>query len=67
MSQEALKLAVNQGIWATLFVILLFYVLRTNEKRELQLRDIIDKLADRLGILDNIEKSIEEIKINLRR
>ena len=67
MPQEILKLAIGQGLWAALFVVLLFYVLRTNEKRELQLRGIIDKLADKLGVLDNIEKSIEEIKIDLRR
>lgn len=67
MPEELLKLAMNQGLWAAMFVVLLFYVLRTNEKREQQLRCIIDKLADKLGILDNIEKSIEEIKIDLRR
>ncbi|NMB42491.1 MAG: bacteriocin [Firmicutes bacterium] len=67
MPEELLKLAMNQGLWAAMFVALLFYVLRTNEKREQQLRCIIDKLADKLGILDNIEKSIEEIKIDLRR
>ncbi len=67
MPEEILKLAIGQGLWATLFVVLLFYVLRTNEKREKQLRCIIDKLTDKLGVLDNIEKSVEEIKKDLRR
>lgn len=67
MTEGVAKLALNQGLWAALFVTLLFYVLRTNEKRESQLQGIIDKLADKLGILDTIEKDIEEIKIGMRR
>lgn len=31
---EIIKLAINQGIWAVLFVALLFYVLRNGETRE---------------------------------
>lgn len=67
MPQEVLKLAVSQGIWAVLFVFLLFYVLRNNEKRESKLQEIIDKLADKLGVLDRIRDDVDEIKINMRR
>ena len=34
MEAEIIKLAVSQGLWAALFVVLLFYVLKANEKRE---------------------------------
>lgn len=34
MEAEILKVAASQGLWAVLFVALLFYVLKHNEKRE---------------------------------
>jgi|GEM_PF-350585 len=37
VENEIIKLAANQGIWAVLFVALLFYVLRNGEKREVRL------------------------------
>ena len=74
--EEAIKLASNQGLWALLFVLLLFYVLRTNEKREskmaetnekreAKLEDIIDKFADKFCIVEDMQKDIEKIKDNI--
>ncbi len=57
-----MKAASSQGLWALLFVMLLFYVLKTNEKRENKLQSIIDKLADKLGLVEKMQKDIEEIK-----
>lgn len=45
METEALKLASSQGPYAVLFVALLFYVLRTNEKREDRMLQALDKLG----------------------
>ncbi len=66
MEQELIKLAVSQGIWAALFVALLFYVLRTNEKREERLLTCLDtlghqyeKLSDDIG---EVKSDVKELK-----
>ncbi|MDO6355102.1 BhlA/UviB family holin-like peptide [Caloramator sp. CAR-1] len=64
MENEVIKLAMSQGLWAVLFVTLLFYVLKENSKRESELRAIIDKLSDKF---DDLKKEIEEIKFKITR
>ena len=41
MEIEVLKFAASQGLWAVLFVALLFYVLKENSKREEKFQEII--------------------------
>ncbi len=76
MDQEILKLAVNQGLWAVLFVALLFYVLNNGEKREARLvnerRESEAKAAEReeklmncLGSLTLISKDVDEVKVDV--
>ncbi|MCD3216326.1 BhlA/UviB family holin-like peptide, partial [Clostridium botulinum] len=36
MENEILKLASSQGIWAALSVVLIFYILKAQEKRDLK-------------------------------
>ena len=62
MESEILRVAAGQGIWATLFVSLLFYVLKENAKRENKLQEIINKLSDKLNIVEFIKKDVQEIK-----
>lgn len=69
MENEIFKMAVNQGMWAVLFVALLFYVLKEQEKRdkkseerEKNYQGIISKLTDKLSILDNVSEDVKEIK-----
>lgn len=62
MYEEIIKLASNQGIWALLFVFLLLYVLRETSRREKNYQAIIDKLSDKLDIVDFIKRDVEEIK-----
>lgn len=37
MENEIIRMAASQGIWAVLFIVLLFYVLKAGEKREARL------------------------------
>lgn len=69
MEKEIATSAVSQGIWAVLSVFLLFYILRAQEKRdqkqeerEKNYQDIISKLTDKLGIVDEVKKDVEYIK-----
>lgn len=69
MEDFLLKLASTQGIWAALSVVLIFYILRAQEKRDVKqeereknYQDIISKLTDRFNIVDNIKQDVEDIK-----
>ncbi|MBU3130427.1 hypothetical protein LGL55_18565 [Clostridium tagluense] len=66
---ELLNLASTQGIWAALSVALIFYILKTQEKRddkqdqrEKKYQDIIPELTDKFNIVENVKKHVEEIK-----
>jgi hypothetical protein len=65
LENQILEMALKQGPWATSFLILLFYVMKQNEKREDRLTDIIDKYADKLNSIDdrvaNVEDKVEMI------
>lgn len=56
-------LAITQGIWAVLFVSLLFYVLRENSKREAKYQDVISSLSDSFECLkDNFCELKDDFK-----
>jgi len=69
---EALRLAVTQGVFAVLFVILFFYVLRENSKRETVAGDREDRLMTFMNtcldghrcqneILDRVEGKVDRV------
>lgn len=59
MDNKLVELIVSQGIFAALFLYLLFYVLKENRIREEKYQGIILELS---GTLHNIEKNLKEIK-----
>lgn len=66
MEAELIKLAASQGIFAVLFVALLFYVLRHNEKREERLLSYLERLTSQYESLTHdvgeIKNDIEDLK-----
>lgn len=69
MDNELLKIATSQGIWATLSVVLILYILKTQEKRDVKQDDreknyqeIISKLTDKFNIVEDVKKDVEDIK-----
>lgn len=66
MQQSLIKLIVSQGIFAVLFVYLLFYVLKENSKRESNYQQIVNELSQTLpGIeekFNSISKQLENNK-----
>jgi len=66
MEQEIIKFALSNGIFAALFVWLLFYVLRENSKREAELRATIDRLAEKFEILKDIEEGLKSLKEDIK-
>lgn len=51
----------EQITFAVLFVGLLIYVMKTNDTREKQYRDTIDRLTSSLVILEDIEEKVNNI------
>ena len=62
MEQEIIRLAASQGLWSVLFVALLFYVLRYNEKREERLMVCLERLTAQF---EGISHDVGEIKNDL--
>lgn len=69
MFDELIKNATTQGIWAILSCVLIVYILKAQESRDLKqeerenkYQDIIKQLTDKLNILDSINSAINEIK-----
>lgn len=69
MEADVLKVASTQGIWAVLSVSLIFYILRSQEKRdqiqaarEEKYQNIISTLTDKLDAIEDIKTDISIIK-----
>ena len=58
---EELLLNAEQITFAVLFVSLLIYVMKTNDQREKQYRETIDRLTSSLVILESIEKKVTKM------
>ena len=57
--QNIIEIALQQGIWAGLYIYLFFRMLKQNEEREAQYQATIDKLSD------DIHSGIENIQSRL--
>ena len=57
--QNVIEIALQQGIWAGLYIYLFFRMLKQNEEREAQYQATIDKLSD------DIQSGIENIQSRL--
>ena len=64
---ELIKIIVSNGIFAILFVYLLFYQLKDSQKREQAYRKTIDELAEHLVVIDEVKKEVEELKTYFER
>lgn len=69
MESELFKIAASQGIWAALSVILILYILKAQEKRDIKqeereknYQEIISKLTERFNIIEDVKKDVEDIK-----
>ncbi|MBD8046740.1 BhlA/UviB family holin-like peptide [Clostridium faecium] len=62
---ELVKAGLNQGLGYGLFIFLLLYVLKTTGDRERRYQDLLDKLTEKFGIVENVQKDVTEIKNKL--
>lgn len=59
---ELLSFDVSQISFATLFVWLLIDTNKKNQAREEKYQDTIDKLAENIGVIQDVKDDVEEIK-----
>lgn len=69
---ELVRAALSQGLGYALFVWLLMYVLKTQEKRDVKqeerenkYQDLLHKLTEKFSIIENIQDDVKEIKSKL--
>ncbi len=69
MENELLRLASTQGLWAALSVLLILYILRAQEKRDVKqeqreqkYQEIIFSLTDKLNLIEDANRKIEKIE-----
>ncbi|WP_326909789.1 BhlA/UviB family holin-like peptide [Sedimentibacter sp. MB31-C6] len=74
MEENLYELATTQGIWALLSIILIFYILKAQEKRdakqeerEKSYQNIIATLNDKLDIVEDIRTGVNEIKNYIKK
>lgn len=60
-----MQAAVGQGLGYALFVFLLIYVLKTTGEREQRYQDLLDTLADKFNVVEDIKEDVKEIKIKV--
>ncbi len=64
---ELVKTVISNGIFAMLFVYLLFYILKDSQKRENAYRKTIDELAQHLAAIEDVKEEVAELKDFLER
>ena len=62
---ELMQAAIGQGLGYALFVFLLIYVLKTTGEREQRYQDLLDTLADKFNVVEDIKEDVKEIKIKV--
>lgn len=62
MESDIIMLVAKSGVFALLFVVLLFYVLRDSKSREEKYQQTIAKLSEELGVVEDIRSDVCKIK-----
>lgn len=65
MEKELLTQVIGQGAFACLFVWLLWDTRKESREREEKLTTLINKLADKLNVVEDIKEDLEDLKNKL--
>ena len=60
--EELVSMIVANGLWATLFCILLAYELKDSRRRESRYTETINMLSEKLGVIKSVKADTVEIK-----
>ncbi|HBJ2623476.1 UviB-like protein [Clostridium botulinum] len=64
---ELIRAALSQGLGYALFVFLLMYVLKTTGERETKYQNLLDKMADKFNVVEDIKEDVKEIKLKIEK
>lgn len=67
MIDEILNLAISNGLWAVLFVMLFLYQIQNSSKREKKYQELIDNLTNSLGLIKNIDTTIKAMNKDIAK
>lgn len=66
MWEQVFDLAINNGLWAVMFCLLLIYQLKDSKSREMKYQQTIYDLNKSLTTVNTIEKSVKVIDSNVK-
>ena len=66
MWEKIFNLAISNGIWAVLFLILLFFQLKDSKERESKYQKTIESLGKSLEIINEVKEDVEIIKEEIK-
>ncbi|NFO48672.1 UviB-like protein [Clostridium botulinum] len=64
---ELIRVALGQGLGYGMFVCLLVYVLKTTGERETKYQELLDKMADKFNVVEDIKEDVKEIKLKIEK
>ncbi|NFO46520.1 UviB-like protein [Clostridium botulinum] len=64
---ELVKVGLQQGLGYGLFIFLLLYVLKTTGDRETKYQELLDKMADKFNVVEDIKEDVKEIKLKIEK
>ncbi|OSA95603.1 UNVERIFIED_ORG: UviB-like protein [Clostridium botulinum] len=64
---ELMRMALSQGLGYALFVFLLLYVLKTTGERENRYQNLLDTLAEKFNVVEDIKEDVREIRSKIER
>lgn len=74
LESQIFKLAATQGIWAVLFLVLLYYILKSQEKRdrrqeerEEKYQELTQNLVNKFDVVKDIQDNVAGIKQSLKQ
>lgn len=74
LENELIKIAASQGIWATLSIFLIFYILKVQRERdkkqddrEKSYQDIIVSLTKQFSVIEDINRNMKIIRASLEK
>ena len=67
MWEKIFNLAISNGIWAVLFLVLLFFQLKDSKERETKYQKTIENLGKSLEIINHVKEDVEIIKEEIGR
>lgn len=74
MEEKIIEIASTQGFWALSSVMMILYIIKTQEKRDLRQEEreknyqsIISSLTDKLKVVEDIKDDVTQIKNILKK